>query len=258
MSRMNKYKKEYVWDAFISHASEDKNEVVLPLCKLLTENGMKVWVDKHQLLLGDSLRRSIDKGLSLSRFGIVILSKSFFKKEWPKKELDALVSREDGKEKVILPIWHKVDKDFITQHSMLLSDKLGSSTSKGIEEVANEILKVYRNEYSQSKSLISESDLISLIEAIRYTKSRDDTICTYDNLSLLSSKLKSDDGMNLKNYSRIELSNLLISINENIKCLNAYSYKGIEDQIAIGYKQRILMPLYELRTRISNEISNID
>jgi hypothetical protein len=39
-----------------------------------------------------------------SRFGVVILSPAFFAKEWPNKELDGLVAREDSRGKVILPI----------------------------------------------------------------------------------------------------------------------------------------------------------
>ena len=89
-----KNKANYKWDVFISHASEDNETVAVPLAKMLGEKGLLVWIDKQQLRLGDSLRRKIDEGLLQSRLGIVILSKSFFFKEWPKKELDALVSRE--------------------------------------------------------------------------------------------------------------------------------------------------------------------
>jgi len=57
------------------------------------------------LKLGDSIRRAIDKGLSQSRFGVVVLSKAFFKKKWPQYELDGLAEREmKGKDKVILPV----------------------------------------------------------------------------------------------------------------------------------------------------------
>ena len=40
-----------------------------------------VWYDEFTLKLGDSIRRSLDKGLKQSRFGIVVLSKAFFEKE---------------------------------------------------------------------------------------------------------------------------------------------------------------------------------
>lgn len=36
----------YRWDGFISHASEDKDEFVLPLAELLQAIGVKVWYDE--------------------------------------------------------------------------------------------------------------------------------------------------------------------------------------------------------------------
>lgn len=75
---------EIIWDAFISHASEDKEEVVLPLAELLMASGLKIWLDRGEIFLGDSLREKIDEGLAQSQFGIVILSHSFFSKDWPK------------------------------------------------------------------------------------------------------------------------------------------------------------------------------
>lgn len=130
------------FDLFISHASEDKPEVVRPLVEKLKAMGLRVWFDEFELTLGDSLRRSIDKGLAGSRFGIVILSPDFFRKEWPTKELDALVSREDGKEKVILPVWHKISKQDVVNLSPLLADKVAASTASGIANVAQQIFDV--------------------------------------------------------------------------------------------------------------------
>jgi len=66
------------WDTFISHASEDKEQVALPLSLALRQRGVRVWLDKFELRIGDSLRQKIDEGLANSRFGVVILSPSFF------------------------------------------------------------------------------------------------------------------------------------------------------------------------------------
>ena len=71
------------YDVFISHASEDKDEVARPLAQRLEQLGLRVWLDECQLTVGDSLRRSIDRGLGESRFGVVVLSPAFFRKEWP-------------------------------------------------------------------------------------------------------------------------------------------------------------------------------
>jgi hypothetical protein len=83
-----------MWDIFISHAWEDKEEIARPLTEALQQVGLKVWYDEFALTLGDSLRRSIDRGLNESRYGLVILSPHFFAKEWPQRELDRLVARE--------------------------------------------------------------------------------------------------------------------------------------------------------------------
>ena len=34
------------WDAFISHASEDKDEFVRPLAEALLHQGVKIWYDE--------------------------------------------------------------------------------------------------------------------------------------------------------------------------------------------------------------------
>ena len=127
---------------FISHASEDKDEIARPLAEELRNQGYEVWYDEYSLKLGDSLSREIDKGLSTSDFGIVILSKSFFSKKWPTSELAGLVSREMGSsssKSIILPIWHNIDADEVRSYSPILADRLAVSTSKGIAQIISEI-----------------------------------------------------------------------------------------------------------------------
>lgn len=117
------------YDAFISHASEDKEILVRPLAEKLEEAGFSVWYDEFKLKVGDSLRRSIDKGLANSRFGIVVLSPSFFAKNWTQYELDGLVAKEMTGGKVILPLWHKVSKDEVMAYSPTLADKVALNTA---------------------------------------------------------------------------------------------------------------------------------
>lgn len=117
------------YDVFISHASEDKDAFVRPLADKLKAAGIKPFYDEMSLTWGDSLRRRIDEGLARSRFGIVVLSKSFFAKEWPQRELDGLVALEVQGQSRILPIWHEVSKDEVTRFSPLLADKVALNTS---------------------------------------------------------------------------------------------------------------------------------
>lgn len=129
------------WDVFISHASEDKETIAKPIASALSRCGLRIWLDEQQLRIGDSLRRKIDEGLAKSRFGVVILSQKFFAKEWPQKELDALVSREEGDNKVILPIWHGVSRADVASFSPLLAAKLAIPTSVGLDKVVEAILR---------------------------------------------------------------------------------------------------------------------
>ena len=68
------------YDVFISHATEDKDDIVRPLAHALQDAGLRVWYDEFELKLGDSLRRKIDVGLVNSSFGIVVFSYLFFRK----------------------------------------------------------------------------------------------------------------------------------------------------------------------------------
>lgn len=130
-------------DFFISHASEDKDGFVRELVKALRAKGADVWYDEFTLKVGDSLRRNIDRGLANSRFGVVVLSEHFFKKEWPNKELDGLVALEVQGQTRILPIWHKVSKDEVARYSPTLADKVALNTSlKSIEEIADNLLTI--------------------------------------------------------------------------------------------------------------------
>jgi hypothetical protein len=138
---------EREWDVFVSHATEDKDEVVRPLAQALQSRGLSVWYDEFELRIGDSLRRKIDEGLARSRFGIVVLSHAFFSKNWPQKELDGLAARESTGEQIILPLWHKLTKDEVISYSPTLADRLARSTSDHtIDEIAEEIAIVVRPE----------------------------------------------------------------------------------------------------------------
>ncbi len=132
------------FDVFISHASEDKDDFVRPLAAALTLLGLKVWYDEWTLTLGDSLRQKIDEGLLASDFGILVLSKDFFAKPWPKAELGGLFAREMAGHKVILPVWHNVTHGQVVQFSPMLADKLGAPTNEGVEIVANKIYEAVR------------------------------------------------------------------------------------------------------------------
>lgn len=150
--------KSMLYDLFICHASEDKATFVRPLAKALQTENVSVWYDEFTLKLGDSIRRSIDKGLKQSRFGAVVLSPAFFQKAWPQYELDGLAEREmRGADKVILPIWHGVEHDDVMEYSPPLAGRKAVKTSDGITSVVNELLDVI---HPQGSPLIIARDIL--------------------------------------------------------------------------------------------------
>lgn len=133
--------KEY--DVFISHASEDKDSVVRPLAIALKNKGVNVWYDEFELKIGDSLRRKIDHGLSKSKFGIVVISRSFIKKGWTNYELDGLMTKAISGQQILLPIWHDITKQEVIDYSPSLADKVARNTSQEtVEEIAEEIAEL--------------------------------------------------------------------------------------------------------------------
>lgn len=129
---------DFEWDAFIAHASEDKEPFVRELATALSQE-FHIWYDEFTLTVGDSLRRAIDKGLKNSHFGIVVLSKHFFQKEWPQKELDGLTAKERHGSKVILPVWLDVEYEDVANYSLLLADRVAAKAKDGLDRVVTDI-----------------------------------------------------------------------------------------------------------------------
>ncbi|MEU6272711.1 DUF1883 domain-containing protein [Streptomyces populi] len=135
------------WDIFISHASEDKDAVARPLRDALTRLGVTVWLDEAQMRIGHSLRRKIDEGIRSSRYGVVILSDSFFAKGWTNHELDGLVTRNVAGEQSLLPIWRNLSAADVRRYSPSLADKVAMSTGDySIDEIAEQIADVVQSE----------------------------------------------------------------------------------------------------------------
>jgi hypothetical protein len=134
--------KKREFDAFICHAGEDKIKVARPLAKWLQSHGLKIWYDEFSLGYGDSISGSIDYGLAKSDYGIVILSKRFFQKKWPRQELNALISKHVRKNKrIILPIWHNISEQEIAKHSNIMADSYAAKSSEGIPTIAEKFYK---------------------------------------------------------------------------------------------------------------------
>lgn len=125
--------KGYLYDAFISHAVEDKLAIANDLCRGLEDAGLKIWYSGIELNTGDSIHKKILEGLHASRYGIVILSKNYLAKNWTMKELYILMSKERADHKVILPILYDVTPDDLVAKDIGLADRFALRAEKGVD-----------------------------------------------------------------------------------------------------------------------------
>lgn len=129
--------------AFISHDSRDK-EIARKIAINLQKMICPVWYDEFALNVGDNLREKIEKGLRECRKCIIILSPHFFSNNgWTKKEFDSIFTREVLEEqKLVLPIWHEVNKhDVYNYCSSLLMVKGIDWDGTGEEEVCRQLFR---------------------------------------------------------------------------------------------------------------------
>jgi hypothetical protein len=123
---------------FLSHAFEDKESFVRALASELSRD-FDVWYDEYSLRLGDRLLPSISKGLKECDYGIVVLSQHFFKKKWTQAELEGLFALETEERKIVLPVWHGVERDSVAVFHPLLADRVAVKSSEGLHTVVNAI-----------------------------------------------------------------------------------------------------------------------
>lgn len=137
------------WDAFISHASEDKEAIARPLAVALANAGLSVWFDEFTLSAGDSLTMSINHGLENSKYGIVIVSRRFLAKKWTQRELAGLFAKED-EVKVIIPVWHEVTEELVRSSYPILADRVALKSSSSLDELVRELLRAMNLPFGSS------------------------------------------------------------------------------------------------------------
>ena len=98
-------------DFFICHASEDKKEYALPICKALIKEGC--WLDIYEIIPGDNIIEKIQDGIKNSRYALILLTENWLKKDWARLEFASLLSRQiRTKSKIVIPVMI-ADKDLI-------------------------------------------------------------------------------------------------------------------------------------------------
>ena len=134
--------KEY--QVFISHASEDKETIAIPLFNALKKLGLSTFLDADSIRLGDSIPEVINKALGNAEVFVAVISNSSKEKPWPKKEINAAISRKIAGKQIFVPIFVGLDEeieDLQTRFS-LISDLLYEKWKDNPDEIAQKIQKI--------------------------------------------------------------------------------------------------------------------
>lgn len=92
---------------FLSHTSIDK-PFVEKLAKRLVKLGIKVWFDKWEIKVGDSITWKVEEGIKENEYLGIVLSPESLNSEWVKSELSAAWFKQmDTKKIVVLPIYYR-------------------------------------------------------------------------------------------------------------------------------------------------------
>lgn len=90
---------------YLIHASEDKEKFVTNFATKLREKGVDVWLDKWEMLPGDSLvDKMFEEGIKNAQAFIIVLSKISVTKPWVREELNASVIKKINNGSKIIPV----------------------------------------------------------------------------------------------------------------------------------------------------------
>lgn len=144
---------ENAYDVFISHASADKANYILPLASALEAKGIKVWLDSMEITWGDSVTMKVNGGLRSSKFVLVCLSKNFLMRPWPESEMSsALAIQNSLGVKRVLPLILN-SKDEVLESYPLLADKAYREYSIGPAVLADELAALLEASEQTNKNL---------------------------------------------------------------------------------------------------------
>jgi SAM-dependent methyltransferase len=86
-------KKDFEFDVFLSHASED-NAPAKRLAERLKGEGLRVWFDDWSVRPGDDIYQAIDRGMEKSRTQLLLLSPHALESEWVSLERNTAIFRD--------------------------------------------------------------------------------------------------------------------------------------------------------------------
>lgn len=131
-------------EVFISHASEDKPNVVIPFVKELDKYGISYWLDSKEILPGDSMTDKIFKdGIGKTTYFVVFLSRNFLSKGWTNAELkNALAKQTRTNSKIVIPFLVDLSFSELIDKFPEFENIFCGNLDRGIEDAAYTLSKI--------------------------------------------------------------------------------------------------------------------
>jgi hypothetical protein len=126
------------YDFFVSHSTDDKASVVLPLVTALSERGQNVWYDDQEIKPGDDLAQRINIGINSSLFGIVVISKTFFGRRWTEVEIQSLMTKR------VFLVLSGLNAESLASLRPELADRYAVPFEFGPQKVADKLIEAIR------------------------------------------------------------------------------------------------------------------
>lgn len=133
--------RHHMWDVFICHASDDKEEIARPFEKELSSQGLSVFIDEKRIKWGDSLVDVINKALYNARIVVAVITDKSVGKSWPQREINAVLANEITGDSQLL-VLVKGDAKKLLDANFLLKDKLYREWDYNAHELATEIREI--------------------------------------------------------------------------------------------------------------------
>lgn len=108
------------YDAFMSHASEDKEQFVDPLFNILQDRGCCIWYDSFQIDYGDFFETKIYTGIEQSRFALFVITPNLIRKPenaWVWREFNIILEQERRGKISIVPILYDLTIQEVQQYT---------------------------------------------------------------------------------------------------------------------------------------------
>jgi len=125
---------------FISHSTQDKQTIALPLYTHLENHNLNPWIDQEGIEPSDSLFQKINQAIANAHYAVAIVSPAFIEGEWTNRELQVLDNlRIEKRLKKLFLIYHNITRNDVLSRYPLLADDLALSSLEPLESIAQKI-----------------------------------------------------------------------------------------------------------------------